>query len=501
MTATTLADLLADPSSREPAILAHDGALAISYRGLAEQIEAMAATLAAAGLRKGDAVAVVLPNGPEFIVLLLALARAGIIAAPLNPAYTADELRGLLADVAPRAIVAAAELTAVAAAAAGLGVPIWTASVDASGTVSLAGAAPGPGGSLVEPAASDVAVFLHTSGTSGAPKVVPLTHANLVSSAQHIATHYALTPADRSLVVMPLFHGHGLVGAALATLASGGALIVPPRFSASHFWPSFRRQGATWYTAVPTIHQILLSRADADGAPRSGIRFIRSCSSALAPPVLTALEQRCGAPVLEAYGMTEAAHQVASNPLPPRPHKPGSVGIGTGTELAVVDGSGRHLAAHQAGEVVVRGPGVMRGYRNNPAATAAAFVDGWLRTGDAGVLDAEGFLSLTGRIKELINRGGEKISPTEIDNVLLAHPAVAEAATFGVPDQKYGEAIQAAVVLKGDTDSARLRAFCRERLADFKVPDVIWIVSAMPKNPLGKIERAVLSARFGQAPT
>src|SRR5262245_54975021 len=266
-----------------------------------------------------------------------------------------------------------------------------------------------------------------------------------------------------------------LIGAALATLASGGAAIVPPRFSASQFWGLFRKHGATWYTAVPTIHEILLERADNDGAPESGARFIRSCSASLAPAVLANLEKRFGAPVLEAYGLTEAAHQVASNPLPPRPFKPGTVGFGTGVELAIIDDTGKHLPSNRRGEVVVRGPDVMRGYRNNPEATASAFIDGWLRTGDAGVLDDDGYLALTGRIKELINRGGEKIAPSEIDDVLLEHPAVAEAAAFGVPDTKYGEEVWAAVVLKGDTDAERLQAFCRARLADFKVPKVIQI--------------------------
>jgi acyl-CoA synthetase (AMP-forming)/AMP-acid ligase II len=289
-----------------------------------------------------------------------------------------------------------------------------------------------------------------------------------------------------------------MIGAALATLASGGAAIVPPRFSASQFWGLFRKHGATWYTAVPTIHEVLLERADRDGAPDRGARFIRSCSAALAPAVLAILEKRFGAPVLEAYGLTEAAHQVASNPLSPRPHKPGTVGFGTAVEIAIIDETGSHLPANHPGEVVVRGPNVMRGYRNDPDATAATFIDGWLRTEDAGVLDEDGYLSLTGRIKELINRGGEKIAPSEIDNVLLEHPAVAEAAAFGVPDAKYGEEVWAAVVLKGDSDAKQLQAFCRTRLADFKVPKVIWITSALPKNETGKIERRDLAALFAR---
>jgi acyl-CoA synthetase (AMP-forming)/AMP-acid ligase II len=496
MEATTLANLLPDTTSAQPAIIVEPGAIAISYGALAEQVERLAEELGGAGLQAGDAVALVLPNGAEPLVLILALARANLVAAPLNLAFTADELQPLLANIQPRAIIAASGNAVVAGCGAALGVPVWTVSLDQSGAVQLAGIQAPPRGPLVAPTPANIALFMHTSGTDGEPKVVPLTHTNVLASAHHVAAHYALTPADRSLVVLPLFHGHGLIGAALATLVSGGTVVVPPRFSASHFWDVFSRHCVSWYTAVPTIYEILLVRADADGAPHSGPRFIRSCSAPLATALLNGLESRFGAPVIEAYGLTEASHQAASNPLPPRARKLGTVGFGTGTEVAVVGSQGRPLPAHSEGEVVVRGPNVMSGYRNNAAANAAVFVDGWLRTGDTGVLDEDGYLTLTGRIKELINRGGEKISPTEIDNVLLAHPAVAEAAAFGVPDPKYGEEVEAAVVLKGDADAEALRAFCLERLAAFKVPKVIRIVSALPKNEMGKVDRRALAALY-----
>jgi len=492
----TLSQLLADPAREEPAIIDEASAVTISYRALTDQVERLTLSLRAAGLRSGNSVALVLPNSLELLVLCLALPRAGLIAAPLNPAYKADELRGFAADIEARAIVTGDGNQVVADAVAGLAVPIWTSSTEPSGEVRMAGIRSASQGALGEPNADDVALFLHTSGTEGQPKVVPLTHANVLLSAQHIAAHYALTPADRSLVVLPLFHGHGLIGAALSTLASGGAVIVPHRFSASRFWQSFRQHGATWYSAVPTIHQILLERADADHAPYSGARFIRSCSAALAPVVLCELERRFGAPVVEAYGLTEASHQVASNPLPPRARRLGSVGFGTGAEIAIIDSHGHYLPAHSTGEVVIRGPTVMRGYHNNPAANTAAFVDGWLRTGDVGVLDDDGYLTLIGRVKEMINRGGEKISPTEIEEVLLAHPAVADAAAFGAPDSKYGEEVEAAVVLKGNADPEALRSYCRERLADFKVPKVIRIVSELPMNATGKVDRRALAALY-----
>ena len=499
MEPTTLAQLLAFPTSAEVAIIDEAADVAISYRALADEVERVAQSLHGVGLDSGDAVALVLPNGIELLVLCLALARAGLIAAPLNCAFSVSELRGLVAGTAARAIVTHDGNRVVADATAGLTVSTWTSSVDPAGKIRLAGIQTTFRGALGEPRPDDVALFLHTSGTEGPPKVVPLTHANVLISARNIAAHYALTPADRNVVVLPLFHGHGLIGCALATFASGGTVIVPPRFSASHFWQSFHQHRATWYSAVPTIHQILLERADADGAPHSGARFMRSCSAAIAPTVLGELERRFGAPVVEAYGLTEASHQMASNPLPPRVRKFGTVGFGTGTQIAIIDSRGHRLAPHSAGEVVVRGPTVMRGYHNNPAADAAAFVNGWLRTGDTGVLDDNGYLTLTGRIKEIINRGGEKISPTEIEAVLLAHPAVAEAAAFAEPDPKYGEAVEAVVVLKGDTDPEALRSFCRERLADFKVPKVIRIASQLPKNALGKVQRRALAALYQPA--
>lgn len=493
---TTLAQLLSEPESSAPAIIAPSSAVVVSYKSLAEQVEILAARFVGAGLKAGDVVAIVLPNGIEFLVVFLALTRARLVAAPINPADKSAELRFFISAGQARAVIAESGNSAAAEAAGPLALPIWQPRLEGAGVVVLPELSPSSSGALDAPGRDDVALLMYTSGTTGQPKGVPLTHGNVFRSATNIASHYALKPADRSLAVMPFFHGHGLIGAGLSTLASGGTVIVPPRFSASNFWPLFREHHATWYTAVPTIHQVLLARADSDGAPDRGARFIRSCSAALAPAVLENLEQRFGAPVLEAYGMTEAAHQVASNPLPPRPRKPGTVGFGTGAEIATIDEAGRQLGANAAGEVVVRGPSVMNGYRNNPAANASAFIDGWFRTGDIGVLDSDGYLSLTGRIKEMINRGGEKISPEEVEAVLLAHPAVAEAAVFGVADPKYGEEVWAAVVLKGGADADVLKDFCRSRLADFKVPKTIWITSALPKSATGKIERRALAARF-----
>ncbi len=493
-TRSSLAELLTDPGSSAPAIVSTSPLVVVSYKALAGQIERLSGGLRNAGLKPGDSLAIVLPNSLEFLVIFLALTHARLIAAPLNPADKPDELRFLMEDAQVRAVVAEGANVAVREAAAGLGLPIWQPRVDSRGVVELPELPQGSRTSLDAPNPDDVALFAYTSGTTGRPKCVPLTHANVLWSSRNIAEHYALTAADRSLVVLPLFHGHGLIGATLSTLASGGCVLVPPRFSASGFWRLFGEHRATWYSAVPTIHQVLLARADSDGAPHSGPRFIRSCSAPLAPTILTNLENRFGAPVLEAYGMTEASHQVATNPLPPLVHKPGTVGLSA--EISIIDENGRHLAAKSSGEVVVRGPNVMRGYRNNPEANAAAFTDGWFRTGDIGEVDNDGYLALIGRIKELINRGGEKISPEEVEKVLLQHPAVAEAAVFGVPDPKYGEEVSAAVVPRGAATAEQLQRYCRTRLADFKVPKRIHLVSAITKNAMGKVQRRDLTASF-----
>ncbi len=308
------------------------------------------------------------------------------------------------------------------------------------------------------------------------------------------------------MCVMPLFHVHGLVASTLATLATGGTVVVPAKFSPLSFWRVARDHGVTWYSAVPTLHQLLLARAGdpldgARGKPAGTerLRFIRSCSAALPPQVMHALEAAFGAPVLEAYGMTEAAHQMASNPLPPAAHKPGSVGRGTDVRVSIMDKEGRHLPQGDQGEVVIQGPNVIRGYENNPDANASSFVDGWFRTGDQGYLDADGYLHLVARIKELINRGGEKISPREIDEVLLTHPAVAEAVCFGVPHRTWGEEVEAAVVLRDPASAADLLSYCRERLADYKRPKQIHITDAIPRTATGKIQRGVVAKAYTQA--
>jgi oxalate---CoA ligase len=360
-----------------------------------------------------------------------------------------------------------------------------------------AAAHPGP----AEP--GDTSMVLHTSGTTSRPKIVPLSQANLAASAQHIARTLAFTAADRGLNIMPLFHIHGLIAGVLTPLSAGSFVFCTPGFNALKFFGWMDECAPTWYTAVPTMHQAIVARAakNTEVIARHPLRFVRSSSSSMPPQVIAELEAAFGAALIESYGMTEATHQMASNPLPPAVRKPGSVGIAAGPEVAVMDEAGALLPRGATGEIVIRGPNVTAGYESNAKANAEAFTNGWFRTGDQGVMDDEGYLSITGRLKEIINRGGEKVSPREIDEILMDHPAVAQVVCFGMPHAKLGEEVAAAVVLReGAASSEReLQAFVSGRAAEFKVPKRILILDEIPRGATGKLQRIGLAAKLGLA--
>jgi acyl-CoA synthetase (AMP-forming)/AMP-acid ligase II len=485
-----LSALLADQDRSRTAFVVPDDGQVLTYGQAADRVQALAGSFAAAGVRRGDRVALALPNGPDFVLLLLAVSAGAAAAAPLNPAYTESEYIFFLKDIAPRLFLIPASAPGPALAAAeATGTRVLTVrSVPGGPPALLAQGQPvAPGPSFERGGPDDVAVVLHTSGTTSRPKQVPLRQRNLMSSARTIAAHYRLGTSDISFCVMPLFHVHGLVASAFATLSTGGTVIAPRRFTPHRFWQQARDHGATWLSAGPTLHRMILDKADAAGPPAS-LRFVRSCSSALSPALLDRAESCYGVPMLEAYGMTEASHQMASNPLPPARRVPGSVGVPTGTEIGVVAPDGSFLPDGQAGEVVIRGPGVMSGYVSNPAATAEAFYGEWFRTGDRGVL-RDGYLCLEGRLKEMIIRGGENIAPAEIEEILMTHPAVADAVCFGVADDKYGELVSAAVTLAGDAESTALIDYCRGRLAPFKVPATIHVLAEIPRTATGKVQR------------
>jgi acyl-CoA synthetase (AMP-forming)/AMP-acid ligase II len=493
-------ELLEQGNPSHTAIAVAGGGPVVTYDQLRQQVDAVAASLNQFGLRRGDRIAMALPNGLETIVSFLAASTVGT-AAPLNPAYTVDEFKFYLADTGARALIVPPTNCDEARAAAGDHVLLIEAALDGDGRVQLSATRNSDAaGAIGYPNPDDIALILHTSGTTSRPKRVPLSHANLMTSSRNVAATYRLTPEDVSLCVMPLFHVHGLVASTFGTLLTGGTVVVAPRFNPLSFWSTVRDHRVSWYSAVPTIHQVLLARIKAGARPSGAehLRFIRSCSAALPPQMMADVEERFGAPILEAYGMTEAAHQMSSNPLPPDKRKPGSVGCGTAVSIAILNKGGDLLPAGQTGEVSIKGPNVFSGYEGNPEANATSFSNGWFRTGDQGFLDSEGYLTLVGRIKELINRGGEKISPREIDEALLTHPAVAEAVCFGIADKVYGEEVAAAVVLSGSATEAELIAHCRSSLSEFKCPKVIYLVEAIPRTATGKIQRRNVAAEVSK---
>jgi len=468
----------------------------ISYGELLAHASAMAAGLRRRGIRRGDRVAIVLPNGPAMSTAFLGVAACAV-SAPLNTNYRPEEFEFYLSDLEAKLLIteAGSRSPAILAAEAA-GIERMELASDATDSCDRFPDEADP---------SDTALVLHTSGTTSRPKLVELTHGNLLASARNIAQTLRLTQADRCLNVMPLFHIHGLVAGLLAPLFSNGSVVCAPGFLPGSFFDWARSSGATWYTAVPTIHQSIL--AETERKPESvyrGFRFARSSSSALAPATMHGLEKALGVPLVEAYGMTEAAHQIACNPLPPRHRRPGSVGLAAGPEIAVMDAHGALLATGAVGEIVIRGDNVTSGYANNPVANAEAFTNGWIRTGDQGFLDEDGYLSISGRLKEIINRGGEKISPREIDEILLEHPAVREAVTFAVPDPDLGETVAAAIVFREGKNASEqeLRDFAASRLAYFKVPSAVLFLDEIPKGPTGKIQRIGLAKKLGlEAPS
>ena len=495
---------LLGPAAPQARAIGAPGRPWLSHAGLRELVAATAARLNRAGIGRNDRVAIVLPNGPEMAAAFVAIASAATTA-PLNPAYKADEFDFYLADLDARALVIqegmASPAREVAAARAIPIVELRPGEAAGSFTLhppaALAGtpAHPGPA------AAEDVALVLHTSGTTSRPKIVPLSHINVTASAFHIARALALTPDDCCLNIMPLFHIHGLMAATLASLGAGASVCATPGFNAFRFFAWFDEARPSWVTAVPTMHQALLPYADRNREiiARGRLRLLRSSSASLPPQVMAALEAAFGVPVIESYGMTEASHQMASNPLPPAPRHPGSVGIAAGPEIAIMDEAGTLLPTGARGEVVIRGRNVTAGYEANPEANAKAFTHGWFRTGDEGWLDDAGYLRLSGRLKEIINRGGEKVSPLEVDAVLMDHPAVQQVVTFAMPHAKLGEEVAAAVVLRPGTaaDEGALRGFAAERLAGFKVPRRIVVLDEIPKGATGKLQRIGLAAKLG----
>ncbi len=505
--AVTFKALFATGDDAAPAISA-PGRPALNHGQLRALVGKTISSLNGLGVGRNDRVAIVLPNGPEMATCFIAVA-SGTTSAPLNPAYRAEEFEFYLNDLNARIlIVERGSQSPAVDVARKLGVRVVDLVADAKGAAGdfeLVAREPGTA-AAANPGyaeADDVALVLHTSGTTSRPKIVPLSQRNVCASAQNIRRTLAFTPADRGLNIMPLFHIHGLIAGILAPLSAGSQVFCAPGFDALKFFAWMDECHPTWYTAVPTMHQAIVSRAarNKEIIARNPLRFLRSSSSSMPPQVIAELEEIFHAPLVEAYGMTEAAHQMASNPLPPKPRKPGTVGLAAGPEVDIMDEAGKLLPPDTVGEIVIRGPNVTAGYENNPKANAEGFTNGWFRTGDQGVKDSDGYISLTGRLKEIINRGGEKISPREIDEIIMDHPAVAQVVCFAMPHAKLGEEVAAAVVLKegAAVTEKELQQFVGSRVADFKVPKKILLLAEIPKGATGKLQRIGMAQKLGLA--
>lgn len=487
----------------EAVALLAPGYAALGYAELLDQVTSTVSVLNSVGAGPGDVVALLARPGPEMAAALLAIS-AGAAVAPLNPAYRERELADYLEGLAPRILVVDAVLESPARGIArDRGIVLLELHADSNtqaGRFTLSGdLAREPVGAPRFSGPDDLALLLHTSGTTSAPKIVPLTQRNIHTSAADVCRTLRLDEKDRCLNMMPLYHVGGLVDLLLAPLGAGGSVVCTPGFSAADLLKWFDEYRPTWLQAVPTMLEEIAHCMTAAVATRPSLRFVRSVAAELPDDLRERIVELLACPLVETYGMTEAAPLITSTALPPDACKPGSLGRSVGPEVAIMDPEGRVLSAYEPGEIVVRGANVMSGYRNDPEANERAFRGSWFRTGDLGYLDEEGFLFLRGRVKEMINRGGEKITPVEIDGVLLEHPAVAEAASFAIPHRTLGEEVAAAVVLRAGATAtpAEITSWVRERLSEFKAPRVVQIVSELPRNSLGKVRRRNLAAELG----
>jgi acyl-CoA synthetase (AMP-forming)/AMP-acid ligase II len=468
----------------------------LTFGELRDSCIAVGAMLAMRGVPPGGHVSLVLGNGIQTIRLLLGAMYSGFCVHPVNLLSQPDQMHYVIDHADARLIFAAPEWChRVVSLTADIARPIDVIEVDPDGT-SLpdenAGSDVGP---LIHPVADALALLMYTSGTTGKPKGVMLTQSNLAENANTISREHQLSSADRVAAVLPLYHINAFAVTMLAPLAHGGSLVMPPRFSAAGFWELAIEHRCTWLNVVPTIVSYLLEGAAPASDRLTAIRFCRSASAALPPEHHRAFEAKFGIGIVETMGLTETVAPAFSNPMQPEQRKIGSVGRPSGCEARIVDSAGKTLPDGEIGEILIRGPQVTPGYYKNAEATAAAFFGDWLRSGDLGYRDADGFYFVTGRIKELIIKGGENIAPREIDEALLRHPAVLDAAAVGIPDRHYGQDIMACVIVRSgyQCTEEELRDFCNRELGRYKTPSLIRFVEDLPRGPSGKVQRLKLA--------
>ena len=462
--------------------------------------EKISRQLAATNVINSDRAAIVLPNGPLMASSFLSISSY-MSAAPLNPLYKQEEFEFYLDDLKPKFLLVEPNSKSLAVIAAkNLNIPVFEMKISDNqplGTFELFDKET----DYKNPNDYDEALVLHTSGTTSRPKIVPLSNLNIFTSAVNISKSLKLTADDHCLNIMPLFHIHGLIAVLSASAKVGASVCASNGFNALKFLDLAETQNITWYSGVPTMHQAILLRAqkNSDKAKKLNLRFIRSSSASLPPAIFEQLNDIFQTPVIEAYGMTEATHQMASNPLPPAIQKPGLVGMPAGPEICIMNDKNEKLSQGEIGEICIKGDNVTNGYENNPEANKQSFVNDWFRTGDEGFFDEDGYLKISGRLKEIINKGGEKISPLEVDNILMDFPPIDQALCFGYKDKMLGEDIAVAIKLKENKSCTEddIKSYANEKLAKFKIPKKIFIVEDIPKGATGKLQRIGLAKKFG----
>ena len=479
----------------------------ITYGELLNYIEDTYFKLSSLKIKKEDKIAIVLGNGSFMACTFIAIA-ANYTSCPLNPSYTKEEFKFYYDDLKVKAVIMEENKSVDAKEAANeLGIKVINLKREnISNDIALdINNIKNKDKYLPLSTEDDIAMVLHTSGTTSRPKMVPLSQKNLLASARNISNTLNLTENDKCLNIMPMFHIHGLIAAILAPIYKSGSIITPPGFDALKFFRWLDEYTPTWYTAVPTMHQAILARAprNKEIIKNNQLKFIRSSSASLPSIVMKNLENTFNTSVIESYGMTEATHQMTSNPLPPSKRKAGSVGLAAGPEVALLcDKEIMHNIKKNrniTGQIIIKGDNVTTGYINNPKANDESYIDGWFLTGDEGLFDEDGYLKITGRLKEIINRGGEKISPKEIDEILLEHKSIQQAVAFSVPHEKLGEDLYAAVIIKEkeDINENQIKEYCKQRLTQFKIPRKILIVDEIPKGATGKLQRIGLHEKLG----
>ena len=472
----------------------------LSYGDLKVLINKISSQLSANGISNKDRAAIVLPNGPYMATTFLSISSY-MSAAPLNPNYKEEEFEFYLSDLKPKILIVEFNSKNPAVEVAKkLKIPICeiqTRENTPSGMFDLFE----KNKDFILPNEEDESLVLHTSGTTSRPKIVPLSNKNIFSSSENISSSLNLNANDHCLNIMPLFHIHGLIAVLASSMKVGASVCASSGFNALKFLDLAKSEKITWYSGVPTMHQAILMRADKnlEVAKNLNLRFLRSSSASLPPSVFENLNRVFKCPVIEAYGMTEATHQMTSNPLPPKKQKPGFVGIPAGPEVCIMNEDDKILNQGEEGEVCIKGPNVTLGYENNPEANKSSFSNGWFRTGDQGYFDKDGYLKISGRLKEIINKGGEKISPLEVDNILMDHPLIEQAVCFGYEDKMLGEEIAAAIIIKENQNCSEtdIKNYAEKKLAKFKIPKKIFFVNEIPKGATGKLQRNVLAKNFG----